>query len=491
MSRAERLGAPGTLRRQVAGGLSWSALNSLVSRAGQLAVGIVMARLLAPRDFGVFAVALVAFTVVMSVNELGVSVAVVRWPGDVRRIAPTVTTLAAVSSAGFTALCVALSPWLAGALGAPEAAGVLRVLSLAVLVAGISAVPAGLIQREFLQGRKMAADTANLVVSTAVAVVLAVNGFGVWSLAWSRVAGNTASTALLFALAPERFAPGFDRAQARRLLAFGLPLAGASALVFCVLSVDYVVVGRLLGPVELGFYLLAFNLSSWPVTALSSTVRSVALPWFARLQHDPEQLPEGFLTSLGLVMAATIGVCVLLAALAGPLIRLVYGARWGHAADALVFLAALGAARVLQELAYDFLTAMGAVRATLRLQVLWLVALVPALAVGAREAGIAGVGAAHVAVALLVVLPAHLLVLRRRGVNLGLVAARLRVPLLAGVAAAAVVVGVGAVVRSDLAHLLLGGLLGAGTYLAILAAAWPHRPSSRLPATVLATTGAP
>lgn len=452
---------PGSLLgRQVATGLRWSAVNTVLTRVGQMAVGVVLARLVAPEDFGVFATALVAFSLVMSVSEMGVTVALLRWPGDPREIAPTVTTLALASAVTLAAACAGAAAPVAAALGAPEAAPVLRVLALAVLVAGPSAVPMALLQRAFRQDRRMVADQANLVVSTVVAVVLALRGHGAMSLAWSRVAGNAVSAVLLIVMAPARPLPGFDRDRARELLATGLPLAGASLVVFAILNVDYVVVGSALGPVALGFYLMAFNLSSWPVNAFSSTVRPVSVAGFSRLLDDPSALGAAFARALGRLLGLTFPVCALLATLGGPLVRVVYGPRWGPAAAALAGLALLGAARVALELAYDFLAAVGASRSLFRLQVGWLAALVPALAVGARAGGIRGVAVAHVAVAVLVVGPAHLRALLRAGVGARLLGARLVRPLAAGAGAAAVALGAGALTGSDVVRLLVGGTAG-------------------------------
>ena len=461
-------GAP--LRRLVASGLGWSLLNSMVSRGGQLVAGIVLARLLSPEEFGVFAVALVAFNIVLSVSELGVSLAIVRTPGDVSSIAPTVTTLAIASSAILAAICFAGSPWFASTLGAPEASGVLQVMSLAVLLAGPTAVPAALLQRAFRQDRKMAVDLVNFAVSTLVAIVLALRGYGAWSLAWSRVAGNAASALLLLVLAPARYGPGFNAKQARQLLAFGLPLAGSSLLVFAILNVDYMVVGSLLGPIPLGLYLLAFNLSSWPVTAFSNVVRSVSLPGFSRLVSEPEALRSGFARSLGLLMAVTIPVCALLAALGPPLVRFVYGARWAPAASALAFLALLGVFRVALELAYDFLVAVGESRAILRLQVVWLLALAPTLWLAARIDGIRGIGLGHAAVAALVVTPAYLRVLRRHGILARHLAAHLVRPLAGGALAIGVALTVRVLVPGDLLQLAVGGAIALAVYVLVV---WP------------------
>ncbi|WP_447646070.1 oligosaccharide flippase family protein [Nocardioides zeae] len=79
--------------------LGFSAANTTLSKLAGLVVGIALARLLGPSEFGTYAVAFVALMVVLSLNDLGVSLAIVRWPDDPRRIAPTVASLSVLSSA--------------------------------------------------------------------------------------------------------------------------------------------------------------------------------------------------------------------------------------------------------------------------------------------------------------------------------------------------------------------------------------------------------
>jgi O-antigen/teichoic acid export membrane protein len=458
-----------SLGQQVKAGLGWSLLNTLVGRIGTMLVGIILARLLTPEDYGVFAVALVALNGLLSMNELGVSLAIVRWPGDLDKIAPTVTTLALAGSAGLYGICFVAAPWLSSAMGAPAAAPVLRLLCASVIIDGLTSVPAAMLARTFRQGRRLAGDFASFGISTAVTVLLAVNGTGAWSLAWGRLAGNAVSAILFFALSPARWRPGFDRSEARRLLAFGLPLAGSSLLVFTMLNVDYVVVGSTLGPVALGFYLLAFNLSSWPVNVFSAAVRRVSLAGFSRLTGDMDRLRSSFGRSLSLLMAVTVPVCALLGVLAVPVVHLVYGERWASAAEALRFLAILAVARVAAELAYDLLVALGRSRATLWLQGLWTLALIPVLEVGARLDGIRGVAAGHALVAMLLVLPAFALTLRRAGFSPAELAAGLLRPLAGGTLVAGCALLVLFLVHQPFAVLALAGILALGAYALVIA----------------------
>jgi PST family polysaccharide transporter len=451
-----------TLFGRASRALGWSLLNTLAGRLGTLAIGIALARILGPAEFGTFAVAMVALLAMLSFNELGVSLAIVRWPGDPREIAPTVATISVVSSCLIYLGCVLGAPAFAAAMGDPDATGVVQLLALNVVINGVVATPAALLQRHFRQGRKMVADQVNNWLGAVVSIVLAVAGWGAMSLAVGRLAGSVAAGVLFLVFSPEPLRFGFDRGAARRLLRFGLPLAGSSVIVFAVANIDQLIVGNMLGATALGFYVLAFNLSNWPVSVFSQPVRSVAPAAFARLQHDPPALRASFLSTARLLTGVTLPVCLLLSGAAEPLIRLVYGAAWEPAAQALRWLALLGGLRILFELIYDYFVVLARSRVVFTIQVIWLVLLLPALILGAHLAGIPGVGAAQVAVAALVVLPLYLRELTGVGIGARAVLARITPPALLAAGIGLVAGVAGRLISFDLLALAVAGTVTLG-----------------------------
>ncbi|MFE9476991.1 oligosaccharide flippase family protein [Streptomyces spororaveus] len=454
-----------SLGRKVGSAAKWSLINTVVMRLGNFATGIVLARFfLGPEAWGVYGIAQTVLLVLLSANELGVSLAIVRWEGDPRRFAPTVLTLSAASSCLLYAVLFAVAPAVAEVLGSPEASGVLRVMCLCVVLDGLSQVPAGFLTREFAQGRRMAVDGLNFVLSTAVTLVLAVQGWGAMSFAWGSVVGNVAALIGCCLAAPGTLRFGWDREQARALLKFGLPLAGASMLALGVVNVDTMVVGSALDPLALGFYVLAFNISGWPVRIISEAARRVSFAGFSRLADSPQALAAGFARALGVVMAGTVPICVLLAALAAPVVELVYGERWLPAARALPWLMALGLVRIGCELAYDCLVAIGRRSSLIAVQALWLVVLIPALVIGARTGGIVGVAQGHVLVAGAVVVPVFLLALHRGGILLGTVARACAWPLLGGAVMAGVLLLLERYLGDSVLALLATGAAGTLCY---------------------------
>jgi O-antigen/teichoic acid export membrane protein len=446
-----------TLASRAGRALGLNLLNTIVSRVGTFAIGIALARILGPEEFGTFAVALLALTAVLSFNELGVSLAIVRWPGDPREIAPTVTTLCTISSLIFFLATVALAPTFCAAMGAPDAVDVVIVLAFSVVINGLVATPAALLQREFRAGRRMLVDQVMSWLGAFVSIAGALAGWGAMSLGVGRIVGAVAGAALFLSYEPIRF--GFDRTIMRRLLRFGLPLAGSSIVLFSVVYVDQFLVGAVIGPVALGFYVLAFNVSNWPVNIFSRPVREVSPAAFARLQGDPPALRSAFLSSVGLLTAITLPVCLVLTGAAGPIVRVVYGPEWAPAAAALGWLGLLAGLRILFELFYDFFVVLGSSRVVFTVQLIWLIALVPALYAGARLGGIAGAAAAHVAVAFAVVLPLYLVELQRANIGWRPLALRVAAPVACGVGAAFVALTASELISLDLLAL---GVAGAG-----------------------------
>ncbi|WP_305784100.1 lipopolysaccharide biosynthesis protein [Symbioplanes lichenis] len=457
-----------TLASRAGRALGFSFASTALARLGTLAIGVALARILGPQEFGTFAVAMVALLAVLSFNELGVSLAIVRWPGDPRAVVPTVATISIAASAVVYAACWLGAPAFAGLMGSPDAAPVVRVLALCVLVNGIVAAPAALLQRHFRQDRKMIADQVTTWLGSFVSIGCALGGLGAMSLAYGQLTGAVLGGVLLAVFAPAGLRAGFDRATARKLLRFGLPLAGSSIIVFAVANIDRLLVGAVLGPVPLGFYVLAVNLSNWPVTMFSQPVRAVAPAALARLQHDPASMRATFLSTAGLLTSLTMPVCVLLAVAADPLIRLVYGSTWGPAADVLPWLALLGALRIVFELIYDYFVVLADTRVVFTVQVIWLVSLVPAVWLGARSGGSPGAAAAQFAVGLAVVLPLYLYELRRAGIAPRAFLGRLAGPTLGSLVAAGLAWSVGRAVPTDLGSLAAMGVVGAAVLALLL-----------------------
>lgn len=461
------------LGRQVRSGALWSSLSTVVLKLSGLVVGILAARLLSPADFGIFAVALTVHAIVINVSDLGVSAYLVRHDGDIDEAAPTVTTIALVTSAVLAAVMMSAAPVIARELGAVEAADAVRALSITVVLAGVSAVPNAILIREFRQDKRFAAESASFVTSTAVLIPLALAGFGAMALAWSRVAGHVVSTTLFIVLSRRFYAPRVNMRQLALLVAFGLPLVGNTLLGFAISNLDYVVVGRMLGAEALGAYYLAYNLASWPFMLLSPVLAGVALAAFARLRASPERLASAITGSLSVALAVAMPLSAVLVFLPVPLIESVYGSKWAATAGPLMVIALYGALRVPVDVLSNAAIALGRTRQLLACQLAYCVALAPLMVVLVSLQGVVGAALAHLLAIGVVLLPCSVWVVAR-GQALrptALLIAASRPTLAAGVAGAAAwfsSLGVG----GSWAGLLLGLTAGGTVYLLLMRTWW-------------------
>ena len=421
-------------------------------------IGILLARLLGPHAFGTYAVAYVAMTAVLTFNELGVSLAIIRWEGDPAEIIPTVTTISLLVSAVIYAGCFFAAPVYASAMGAPAATSVVRVLAVLVLIDGFTNTPIALLQRSFRQGQRTIADQVNTWLGTGTTLALALAGAGAMSLAIGRLVGCLAGAILMAIFAPESLRLGFNPAKARALLRFGLPLAGAELIALAVTTVDQVVVGHVLGAVALGYYVLALNLANWPITMFSQPVGNVAPAVFSRLQRDRAAMRTTFLSAAGLLCAVALPVCLVIGGAATPLISFVYGTRWVPAASPLLWLALLGAVQIFFLLSYDFFVVLTRSRFLLTAQLAWLLVLVPALVLGARTDGIYGASLAEAAVAVLGVLPWYLRELSKVGIRLRDLGGHLWLPVTGAVIAGLVAVVAARTAPGDFVALAVSGV---------------------------------
>ena len=386
--------------------LKWSLVAQFVARAGSFLLGLALARLLSPTEFGTYTVALGLFTLLLTVDDLGVLKGLVRWPGEFSEIAPTARTLATISSAAMYAAAFLLAPFIARAAGTPGATTIMRVLCVGILLdAVLQVVPGAALQRQMRQDLWVIVEGVRLVTNAAVTIPLAATGSGVWALVIGALTAQAMGVLATCILGRVPFNFGYDRVKARELLRTSLPYSMAAFLGAALLIVDYLVIGHLLGPAAVGIYLIAFNVSSWPITLVGAAVRAVAVPGLSKIHHAGGDTGPVLRRGLTLLLAAGAPFVALLIAAPYAVIGALYGSEWAPGGVALRFLAIMAIVRLLDGLIEDALFATARSSWILGKNALWLVLLLAALPVGAHLDGIRGVGIAQALVAAVVILP--------------------------------------------------------------------------------------
>lgn len=450
-----------SLGSQVRQGLAWSVVGGIFLRSGNLLIGIVLARLLAPQVFGVFAVALTVMSVLMTLADLGLTADLVR-SDDFKRRAPTVSTLSLVTGAVLTVVMIAFSGSIARSLGAPSATHVVQVLSLNLLLSGLGVEPNAMLLRSFRQKTIFHTNFSSFIVSNVALIVLVLMGWGPMALAITRVLSHAMTTALQFLLTRTTLRLGFDKEIARSALRFGVPVAGVNLIAALMLGLDNIVIARVLGDVALGFYVLAFNISNWPTTVIGNAIANVSLPAFSRTSAD--RLRETFHNSVSLTWSGALFIGVALVALADPLIRFVYGDKWLPSGNVLGILGLFGALKVVFDLAAQYLFSQGSSRSVMWLNLGSIVVLAPAMIIGAELHGIDGGATARLLVGVVVTLPLVLLSLRAVPGSGRMLVRAMWPPLVAAVPAGLLGRLIATYLGVPVLALVVGGLAMTGTY---------------------------
>lgn len=462
---------PSALGTRISRGLGWSLLGQGVSRAFVFAAGLALARLLAPIDFGEVAAGLTVASVALAINELGVIPALVRGVGEVRSASATAATIAFANSAAIYCAAFLVAPAVARLTNTPGSVGVIRIMALSVLVDGAIAVPLAMLYRDLRTVVQVTAEVGGMAAYAGTALALASFGLDGEAVAWGRVAGAAVTGVVIAAAGRWPARPSFDLSIARSLLTFGFPLAASTAVLESVMNVDYLIVGRELYGAALGVYLLAFNLSSWPVSVLSVAIARVSFAGYSALCDDHERLDRGFAHSVAVALSFTVPLVALLMWLASDLVALLYGPAWMAAAAPLRWLVLIGGVRVMLTMAGEVLAVTGRVGTVLWLRVVWLAALPVPLMVGAEAGGLRGVAMAHVLVGMVLVVPLFLWRLHNAGFDLAPLARSVARPLLAAMAAVLSMSVLGRLVSAPVTRIVVLGAMGAGVYaLALLPA---------------------
>lgn len=437
-----RKGAPSGLSRLAVGGVFWQGLSLVLGKGFTLAATIILARLLTPDDFGLVGLALVFITFAEYGADLGVAQALVYFPRD-RRNENAALGLSLLTGGGLCAAGVLLAPLVADFFDDPRVTPMFQVLSASLLVTAARQVPDALLRRELRFRRRVATELARAVVQGIVSVVLAMAGFGPWAIVWGYVAGNLVWSVAAWVVVDYR--PGrfwrLTASTARPLLAYGAPAAAQGLLAALIFDVDYLIVGKLLGPEALGYYTLAFRLPQLLIINVFFVLSAVAFPMFSRAREDVARLRRGYLTSVRLQSTYGVAAGVGLFMIAPMVVTVAFGPKWTESAVPLQALALYAAFRSLGTGAVDVYKGIGRPGLAALVALGRFAALVPALLVAARS-GIEAVAWTQAALALVFAVGMQGVASRIVGLSLADLAAALRPALAVAVGTAA---GAGAV----------------------------------------------
>jgi O-antigen/teichoic acid export membrane protein len=379
---------------RIRSGLAWKAGSQIALQVSRVVVALVLARLLAPHDWGLAAMVAVfsSFVVVFTDSALGTAL-IQRarlYPGDrstVFWISAAIGLLLALGGIG-------LAGPVASFYGEDAVEPLFAAISIGFFVSALGTTHAALFVREMnfrvLELRAIAAT----VVGAATGIVVALADYGAWAIVGQQLAEAVTSTVLLWYLSPWRPSLTFSFASVRRLGAFAGNVMGENLLYQAGRSVSSVLIGRFLGPASVGTYALATNVILVPFTRIAGPLQQVFFPAFSRMNDDRERMADVWIRATRLVALVSMPSLVGLAVVAPDFVDVVLGSRWHETATVIQILAGVGLIQSLQTLNGEVLLALDRSAWLLRFTLLWFLVSVSAFAIGVQW-GVLGIAASY------------------------------------------------------------------------------------------------
>jgi len=380
----------GQLAKQVRRGVAVSAGADVLRQAVEIGGGILMARLLRPEDFGVVAVAMSFLQLSNVVGNLGMATAIVQSASMSRaaiNYAFTVSTLAALA---LTVAGIVLAPMAASFFRIDALTTAMPIMSVQVLLAGMVAIPIGLLRRRMRFGTIAIIDGSSAVVYATTGIGLALSGAGYWSLVWAPVVAGAWTLVVAFATCNERPRFGLSTKETRSILRFGGGLTVKNVLVFLSRNMDNLIVTRMLGATAAGFYTRAFNLTRVPQMRIVGIVYQVSFPAFCRLRDDRTRFHDLFDTASRLTALSVVPILLGVAAVADDFTLALLGPQWEGMIVPLRFLAIAALINCLHALAGAAIEATGKVGYEVVTQAIYAALVIGGTIAGARW-GVEGV----------------------------------------------------------------------------------------------------
>lgn len=331
------------LREKTARGVAWSAVQIWGTRVSTTVVFALLARLLAPEEIGLAALATALVSFFALFGEQGFTHALVqRADLEPEHLDSAVWFAFGTGVVLLVLLQLAAQP-LAAALGQPQLEPLLRWLSLNFLFGAGKSAPMALLKRELRFAPFAVRSLCATAVGGVAGVWAALAGLGVRALVVQSLVQTGVSAVALWTACGWRPRLRFSSRHLRELVPFSTKALGHEVLSYSNRHADDFLIGALLGPVALGYYAVAYRVLTALMELFSRTISTVTLPAFARVQDDHGRLRNGLYAASRLCALSAFPAFLGVGALAPELTEIVFGPQWADSVAVMRPLAVVGA----------------------------------------------------------------------------------------------------------------------------------------------------
>lgn len=375
-------------------GTLWNYTSFVLSKGLIFISTMILARILVPEDFGLLSMGLVAINYLDMLNELGVGPALIYQQGDLQKKSNVAFSMSLTVNVVLTLLAFLCAPLIASFFREPRVVPIIQALSLTFALSSIGSIHATRLKKELNFKKIFIPEIGKTIAKGGTSIVLALLGYGVWSLVIGQIAGILISNILYWAVVPWRPKFDFDWHQMKVLLGYGSQIILVDILGMIQQNIDYLIIGRRMESTQLGYYTMAFRIPELIIINICHVVSRALFPAFSKLQNDLSALREGFLVTLRYVSLLTVPLGVGLYLLSSEFITLFFSEKWVTSIPVMELLCLYAAVYSLGFNAGDIykalgkpwiLNAIGFVKLVITIPVLWYAAGISIVAVAAGQ----------------------------------------------------------------------------------------------------------
>ena len=359
-----------SLKKKAIRGVSWSFVDNIASQGITFLVGIILARLLSPAEFGILGMITIFIAISNSIIDSGFSNALIR-KNDAKRIDyNTVFIFNLVLSLVLYGVLYVASPAISRFFHEPQLVAITRVMGLLLLINAL-----GIIQRTLLVKRvDFKTQTKVSVIaslgSAVVGVGMAWAGFGVWSLVGQQLSRQFLNTLFLWVFNRWRPLLEFSIQSFKELFSFGSKLLASGLIDTLFKNIYYIIIGRFYSAAQLGQYTRAEQFNMIFSSNLTSVIQRVSYPVLSSIQNEAERLREAYRRVIKSTMLVAFACMLGLAACAKPVILILIGEKWLVAAEYLQIICFSGMLYPLHAINLNILQVKGRSDLFLKLEII-------------------------------------------------------------------------------------------------------------------------
>ncbi len=309
-------------------GLSWSLIANIIRQVLTFVIGVCLARILSPKEFGIVGMVIVFTGFVNIFIEQGLGTAIIQKQDINESHLNSIFCLNIFFGVLCTLILSFASPFIAKFYQMPILKPVIIFLSFNFFISAFNVVQNALLHKNIDFKRLAVIETIAVLFSGIVGIVLALRGFGVWSLAWQALLLTFLTVVVMWISSSWRPKLQFDFVSIKEILGFSGNLLGFNVLNYWVRNFDNLIVGKFLGSIALGLYSKAYQLMLMPLNQVSNVVSRVMFPVLCSIKHDKSKVKTVYLRVIRSIALITFPLMIWLFVMSRHFVLGIFGEKW-------------------------------------------------------------------------------------------------------------------------------------------------------------------